>query len=104
MWVGDADGDVLALEERIRLFGAAGVIYTSHSYGHVKEGKTEPSRGGRVLLVGDRKLAQEEYRLADHAINHLFGGEFDPARKLPLAVLWRLRTARRELPMQAHHH
>jgi hypothetical protein len=73
----DHDGDVFALEPRLRQFGVAAVIFSSHSYGFVKEGATAPSLGGRVAVFLNRPVTSREYGAVWDAINHLFGGNFD---------------------------
>ena len=61
----------------LRALGAAAVIYSSYSFGFVKEGATEPSRGGRVVLFLNRAVSVLEYGPIWDAINHLLGGGFD---------------------------
>jgi hypothetical protein len=73
----DDDGDVFAREAALRALGAAAVIYSSYSFGFVKEGATEPSRGGRVALLLNRAVSALEYGPIWDAINHLLGGGFD---------------------------
>ena len=73
----DDDGDVFAREVALRALGAAAVIYSSFSFGFVKEGATEPSRGGRVILLLNRAVSGWEYGPIWDAANHLLGGGFD---------------------------
>jgi hypothetical protein len=73
----DDDGDVFTREVALRALGAAAVIYSSYSFGFVKEGATEPSRGGRVALFLNRTVSVLEYGPIWDAINHLLGGGFD---------------------------
>src|SRR4029077_16102916 len=48
-----------------------------YSFGFVKEGATEPSRGGRVVLLLNRAVSVSEYGPIWDAVNHLLGGGFD---------------------------
>jgi hypothetical protein len=73
----DDDGDVFTREVALRALGAAAVVYSSYSFGFVKEGATEPSRGGRVALLLNRAVSVLEYGPIWDAVNHLLGGEFD---------------------------
>jgi Primase C terminal 2 (PriCT-2) len=73
----DDDGDVFSREPALRALGAAAVIYSSYSFGFVKEGATELSRGGRVALFLNRVVSVLEYGPIWDAINHLLGGGFD---------------------------
>jgi len=73
----DDDGNVLAREARLGALGAAAILYTSHSYGFVKEGKKEPSQGGRTVLLGNRQWSPDEHSLLWDGIEHLLGGGFD---------------------------
>ncbi len=73
----DDDGDVFAREVGLRALGAAAVIYSSYSFGFVKEGASEPSRGGRVVLLLNRAVSVLEYGPIWDAINHLLDGGFD---------------------------
>lgn len=79
----DHDGDVFGCEGRLRELGVAAVIYTSHSYGFTKPNATAPSQGGRVMLFLNRPVSPDEYRSVWDALNHLLGGEFDPAGRSP---------------------
>jgi hypothetical protein len=79
----DDDGDVFARETRLRALRVAAIIYSSHSYGLVKEGKTEPSRGGRVVVVVNRAVTPAEYVIVWDALNYLFGGGFDEHGRSP---------------------
>lgn len=73
----DDDGDVFSREPALRALGAAAAIYSSYSFGFLKKGATEPSRGGRVVLFLNRAVSIPEYGLIWDAINHLLGGGFD---------------------------
>ena len=75
----DDDGDVLAREAVLRALGCAACIYTSHSYGTIKKGAVEASKGGRVLLCLNREYSPDEHQLLWDGINHLLGGGFDKA-------------------------
>jgi hypothetical protein len=79
----DDDGDVFARETRLRALKVAAIIYSSHSYGFVKEGKTEPSLGGRVVVFVNRSVTPTEYGIIWDAINHIFGGGFDEHGRSP---------------------
>jgi hypothetical protein len=73
----DDDGDVFAREGQIREFGGAALVYSSHSFGFVKEGATKPSLGGRIALCGNRCWTPEEHGAIFDGFNHLLGGGFD---------------------------
>jgi hypothetical protein len=75
----DDDGDVLAREAVLRALGCAACIYTSHSYGTIKKGAVEASKGGRVVLCLNREYSPDEHQLLWDGINHLLGGGFDKA-------------------------
>ena len=75
----DDDGDVLAREAVLRALGCAACIYTSHSYGTIKKGAAEASKGGRVVLCLNREYSPDEHQLLWDGINHLLGGGFDKA-------------------------
>jgi hypothetical protein len=79
----DDDGDVFTREVALRALGAAAVIYSSYSFGFVKEGATELSRGGRVALFLNRAVSVLEYGPIWDAINHLLGGGFDEHGRSP---------------------
>jgi Primase C terminal 2 (PriCT-2) len=79
----DDDGDVFARERQLREFGVAAVIYSSFSYGLVKEGTTEPSLGGRIALCGNRSWSPEEHGAIFDGFNHLLGGGFDEHGRSP---------------------
>jgi hypothetical protein len=73
----DDDGDVFTREVALRALGAAAVIYSSYSFGFVKDGATESSRGGRVVLFLNRAVSVLEYGPIWDAVNHLLSGGFD---------------------------
>jgi putative DNA primase/helicase len=73
----DDDGDVFAREPRLRTLGAAAIIYSSHSYGSIKDGTTKPAKGGRVVPIVDRSVTPDEYRAVRDGLEHLLGGGFD---------------------------
>ena len=73
----DDDGDVFTRAAGLRTLGAAAVIYSSYSFGSLKGSATEPSRGGRVVLLLNREVSPSEYGLIWDATNHLLGGGFD---------------------------
>ena len=75
----DDDGDVLAREAVLRAWGCAACIYTSYSYGSVKKGATEPSKGGRVALCLNRPYRPDEHKPLWYGICHLLNGRFDKA-------------------------
>jgi hypothetical protein len=73
----DDDGDVFAREASLRELGAAAVIYSSYSFGFLKGGAADLSRGGRIVLFLNRTVSTLEYGVIWDAINHLLGGRFD---------------------------
>jgi hypothetical protein len=79
----DDDGDVFSREPVLHAFGAAAVIYSSHSFGFIKGDATEPAAGGRVVLVLNRPVSPAEYGLVWDGVNHLLGGGFDECGRSP---------------------
>jgi hypothetical protein len=77
----DDDGDVFARKARLLALGAAGIIYSSHSFGFVKEGAAETSKGGRLVVVLNRPWAPGEHKWIWEALNHLLGDGFDECGK-----------------------
>ena len=75
----DDDGDVFAREAVLRALGCAACIYTSYSYGTIKKGAAEPSKGGRVVLCLNRPYTPGENKPLWSGISHLLGGGFDEA-------------------------
>jgi hypothetical protein len=73
----DDDGDVFSREAVLRALGAAAVIYSSHSFGFLKDGATELSCGGRIVFFLNRPVSPSEYGPIWDAINHLLGSGFD---------------------------
>ena len=73
----DDDGDVSAREPRLRELGTAAAIFSSHSYGFVKDGSETPSLGGRIAIPLNRSMTPSEYGPVWDGINHLLGGGFD---------------------------
>jgi hypothetical protein len=70
----DDDGDVLAREAVLRTLGCAACIYTSYSYGAIKKGAADPSKGGRVALCLNRPYRPDEHKPLWYGISHLLGG------------------------------
>ena len=79
----DDDGDVFAREALLRATGMSAIIYSSHSYGFPKGSGTEPSLGGRVVLLLNRPVTPSEYGPIWDAVNHLLGGGFDEHGRSP---------------------
>jgi Primase C terminal 2 (PriCT-2) len=73
----DDDNDVFARLPDLIASGIAAIVYSSHSYGRIKEGKTSPSAGGRVVVFLDRPVSPPEYPELWDGINDLLGGGFD---------------------------
>jgi hypothetical protein len=73
----DDDGDVFEREGTLRAFGVAAVIFSSHSFGFKKDNATQPSSGGRLVLVLNRTVTPAEYAWIWDAVNHLLGSGFD---------------------------
>lgn len=96
----DDDGDVFTREVVMRALGAAAVIYSSYSFGFVKEGATELSRGGRVALFLNRTISVLEYGPIWDAINHLLGGGFDEHGRSPALCYGRHARRSDQAPFQ----
>ena len=79
----DDDDDVFAREPALRALGAAGVIYSSFSFGFQKGDATAPAFGGRVVLVLKQSVTAAEYGPIWDAVNHLLGGGFDEHGRSP---------------------
>jgi hypothetical protein len=80
----DDDGDVFGREGTLRALGAAAILYSSYSFGFLKdEDATEPARGGRVVLALNRSVTTAEYPFVWDAVNHLAGGGFDEHGRSP---------------------
>ena len=94
----DDDGDVFARESQLREFGGATLIYSSLSYGFVKEGTTEPSLGGRIALCGNRSWTPEEHGAIFDGFNHLLGGGFDEHGRSPALCYGRHARRAEEAP------
>jgi hypothetical protein len=77
------DDDVFAREPRIRKLGCAAIIYSTWDYGFSKEGETEPSWGGIIVLTLNRRWSPEEHPQIWSAANHLLGGSFDKCGRSP---------------------
>jgi hypothetical protein len=79
----DDDGDVLARVAGLRALGCAACVYTSYSYGFIKHGASEPSKGGRVVVCLNRSYTRDEHKPLFYAISHLLRGGFDTAGDRP---------------------
>jgi hypothetical protein len=79
----DDDGDVFARLPLLRVLGVAAIIYSSHSYGLIKPGKTLPSAGGRIVLILDRPVVPSEYSHVWDGVNDLLGGGLDVHGRSP---------------------
>ena len=79
----DDDGDVLARVPGLRALGCAACVYTSYSYGFIKDGASEPSKGGRVVVCLNRSYTRDEHKALFYAISHLLRGGFDTAGDRP---------------------
>ena len=79
----DDDGDVFARLPRLQVLGVAAIVYSSYSYGFTKNGATQPSVSGRVVLPLNRVITASEYADVWDGINDLLGGGFDVAGRSP---------------------
>jgi predicted P-loop ATPase len=79
----DDDGDVLARVPGLQALGCAACVYTSYSYGFIKDGASEPSKGGRVVVCLNRSYSRDEHKPLFYAISHLLRGGFDTAGDRP---------------------
>jgi hypothetical protein len=73
----DDDGDVFARLALLRALGVAAIVYSSHSFGQIKNGKALPSAGGRVAIFLDRPVTPSEYSHVWDGVNDLLGGDLD---------------------------
>ena len=79
----DDDGDVFARLPRLQMLGVAAIVYSSYSYAFTKNGATQPSASGRVVLLLNRAITAFEYADVWDGINDLLGGGFDVAGRSP---------------------
>jgi hypothetical protein len=79
----DDDGDVFARLPLLRALGVAAIVYSSYSFGQIKNGKELRSAGGRVVIFVDRPVATSEYADVWDGVNDLLGGGFDVHGRSP---------------------